>query len=83
MYAVKRELGFLHFFRRECTERHINRIFGKVCCEFLIRTATLFGGFSCGIVQGAAKYAGADQREGNAVQAVTHKYTQRIVIGIE
>lgn len=82
-HAVKESLRILHLFRRECTELYIYGIIREVSYELVIGTAALFGGFGGWIGEGAAEDAGADEGEGNAVEAVVFEDTQGIVVGIE
>lgn len=51
--------------------------------ELLVRQTALFGGLSGGVREVAAEDAGADEREGDAVQAVVSEDTQGVVVGIE
>ena len=51
--------------------------------ELLVCPAALFGGFGGGIGEVAAEDAGADEREGDAVQAVVSEDAQGVVVGVE
>ena len=51
--------------------------------ELLVRPAALFGGLGGGGGEVAAEDSGADEREGDAVQAIVLEDTQGIVVGIE
>lgn len=58
-------------------------IIWEVSDELGVRTAALLGRFGGGIVEGASEDAGADEREGDAVQAVVLENAQGVVVGIE
>ena len=82
-HAVKDSLRILHLFCGECTELYIHEIIREVSYELVVGAAALFGGFGGWIGEGAAEDAGADEGEGNAVEAVVFEDAQGIVVGIE
>ena len=82
-HAVKDRLRILHLFYRECTELYIHGIIREVSYELVVGTAALFGGFGGWIGEGTAEDAGADEGEGDAVEAVVFEDAQGIVVGIE
>lgn len=51
--------------------------------ELLVCPAALFGGLGGGIGEVAAEDAGADEREGDAVQTVVSEDAQGVVVGVE
>lgn len=73
----------MHFFGGEGTELHIHGIVRIVADELHVCPAALFGGFGGGIGEVAAEDAGADEREGDAVQAVVSEDAQGAVVGVE
>ena len=81
--TVKDRLRLLHFPDGEGAELHIHGIIREVSYELVVGTAALFGGLGGGIGEGAAENAGADEGEGDAVEAVVFEDTQGIVVGIE
>ena len=82
-HPVKDRLRFLHGVGRECAELYIHGIIREVGNELVVGSAALFGGLSGGIGEISAKDAGADEREGDAVQAVVFEDAQGIVVGVE
>ena len=82
-HAVKDILRILHLFCGEGAELYINRIIREVGDELVVGTAALFGGFGGWIGEGAAEDAGADEGEGDAVEAVVFEDAQGIVVGVE
>ena len=82
-HTVKDSLRILHLFRGEGAELYINRIIREVGNELVVGSAALFGGLGGGIGEVAAEDAGADEGEGDAVQAVVFEDEQGIVVGIE
>ena len=81
--TVKDRLRLLHFPDGEGAELHIHGIIREVGNELVVGSAALFGGLSGGIGEISAKDAGADEREGDAVQAVVFEDAQGVVIGVE
>ena len=75
-HAVKDRLRILHLFDGECTELYIHGIIREVGDEFVVGTAALFGGLGGGVGEGAAEDAGADEWEGDAVEAVVFEDAQ-------
>ena len=73
----------MHFFGGEGTELHIHGIVRIVADELHVCPAALFGGFGGGIGEVAAEDAGADEGEGDAVQAVVFEDTQGVVVCLE
>ena len=82
-HAVKDSLCVLHLFSGKCTKLHIHGIIWEVGNELVVGSAALFGGLGGGVGEGAAEDSGADEREGDAVQAIVFEDTQGIVVGIE
>ena len=82
-HAVKDSLRILHLFYRECTELYIHGIIREVRYELVVGTAALFCGLGGWIGEGAAEDAGADEGEGDAVEAVVFEDAQGIVVAIE
>lgn len=72
-----------HLLCRECTELYIHGIIREVGDELLVRPAALLGRLSGGIGEAAAEDAGADEGEGDAVQAIVLENAQGIVVSIE
>ena len=81
--AVKDLFRIQHLHCGEGTELHIHGIVRIVADELHVCPAALFGGFGGGIGEVAAEDAGADEGEGDAVQAVVFEDTQGIVVGVE
>ena len=82
-HAVKDSLRILHLFRGEGAELYIYGIIREVSHELVVGAATLFGGLGGGGGEGAAEDAGADEGEGDAVEAVVFEDAQGVVVGIE
>ena len=81
--TVKDRLRLLHFSGREGTKLHIHGIIREVGNELVVGSAALFGGLGGGVREVAAEDAGADEGEGDAVQAVVFEDAQGVVIGVE
>ena len=81
--AVKDLFRIQHLHCGEGTELHIHGIVRIVADELHVCPAALFGGFGGGIGEVAAEDAGADEREGDAVQAVIFEDAQGVVVCIE
>lgn len=81
--TVKDRLRLLHFPDGEGAELHIHGIIREVGNELVVGSAALFGGLGGGIGECAAEDAGADEGEGDAVQAVAFEDAQGVVIGVE
>ena len=81
--TVKDRLRLLHFPDGEGAELHIHGIIREVGNELVVGSAALFGGLGGGIGECAAEDAGADEGEGDAVQAVVFEDAQGVVIGVE
>ena len=81
--TVKDRLRLLHFPDGEGAELHIHGIIREVGNELVVGSAALFGGPGGGIGECAAEDAGADEGEGDAVQAVVFEDAQGVVIGVE
>ena len=82
-HAVKDSLCILHLFSGKCAELYIHGIIREVGNELVVGSAALFGGLGGGIGECAAEDAGADEGEGDAVQAVVFEDAQGVVIGVE
>ena len=81
--TVKDRLRLLHFPDGEGAELHIHGIIREVGNELVVGSAALFGGLGGGMGECAAEDAGADEGEGDAVQAVVFEDAQGVVIGVE
>ena len=77
------QIRILHLFSGECAELYIYGIIRKVSHELVVGTAALFGGLGGWIGEGATEDARADEREGDAVEAVVFEDAQGVVVGIE
>lgn len=78
-HVVKDRLCLLHFFGGKGAESDINGVIRVIGNELVVRTAALLGGFSGGIGEAAAEDAGADEREGDAVEAIVSEDAQGVV----
>ena len=81
--TVKDRLRLLHFPDGEGAELYIHGIIREVGNELVVGSVALFGGLGGGIGECAAEDAGADEGEGDTVQAVVFEDAQGVVIGVE